>query len=169
MGCKIHVVSLTDEERSELVAFTRGGKVPPQAVTRAKILLKADQGQRGPAWTDAKIAEALDVSRPTVANVRRRFSSGGIEAAVHRRQRAAPGRKPKLDAKGTETLIAVAYADPPKGRKRWTLNLIGERLVELKVVDSISYETVRKYLKKRAAHLASPNPGASRRRTMRPT
>jgi hypothetical protein len=109
-------------------------------------LLKADA--RGPAWNDARIAEALDCCRCTVENVRRRFCAQGLEATVLRKPYVASKRKPILDGEGEARLTALACGVTPDGRKRWTLRLLAGKLVEMEVVDSISHETVRRALKK---------------------
>ena len=112
-----------------------------------RILLKADQGPAGPAWTDRAIATALDASVPTVERVRKRFAEDGLGAALARR---APRReyRRKLDGEAEAHLIALSCSPPPAGRRLWTFKLLADRLVELRFVDGISYETVRRTLKK---------------------
>ena len=141
-----YVVRLTAQERHELQTLAAKGKVAVYKVRHAQILLKADAD--GPAWSDRRIAEAFGVHYNTVANVRKRFVEGGLEAALGRKKQSRPSRQPKLDAEGEKKLIAVCKSPPPEGRGRWTLRLLGKRLVELEVVDSISPETVRQVLKK---------------------
>jgi len=108
---------------------------------RAMILLKADEGM-----TDPQIMAALNVSRPTVERIRKRFVEGGLEKALNEDPR--PGQKRKLDGRGEAHLVATACSDPPAGHDHWTLRLLAGKLVELSVVDSISHETVRRTLKK---------------------
>jgi transposase len=147
MPKKIYVVELTAEERCYLQSFIAKGRAAARKILHARILLKSDSGPDGPAWTDQKIVEALDVSRPSVERLRKRFVEEGLEAALNRKEQK--NRKPrKLDGKAEAHLIAVACSAPPEGRARWTLKLLADRLVELEVVQSISYETVRRTLKK---------------------
>jgi transposase len=113
----------------------------------ARILLKADEGPGGPAWSDDQIVEAFDVSRSTVERVRTRCVEEGPDAAL--RPRSSPTmRLRKLDGGQEAHLIAVACSPPPEGRKRWTLRLLADKLVELELVDAVSYETVRRTLKR---------------------
>jgi transposase len=145
---KIFVVRLSQEEREQLVALVKAGKASALMLVRARILLKADQQERGPAWTDAEIAEALEVSLKTVFNIRRKWAEQGLEAALQRKQQDAPSKARKLDGKAEARLVATCCGPPPKGRAKWTLRLLAAKLVELEVVDSISPETVRQTLKK---------------------
>jgi transposase len=145
---KVFVVRLSQEEREQLVALVKGGKASALKLLRARILLKADQQERGPAWTDAEIADALDVSLKTVFNIRRKWVEHGLEAALERKQQGGPSKPRKLDGKAEAKLVATCCGPAPKGRAKWTLRLLAARLVELKAVDSISPETVRQTLKK---------------------
>jgi transposase len=142
---KQHVVVLPEEERARLHTLIGQGTAPARALTHARILLKANQGEAGPGWTDRAIATALEVHHTTVARVRQRYATGGLQAAVDRK---APDRayRRKLDGEQEAHLVALACSAPPEGRKRWTLRLLAQRLVELEVVDEISYETVRQAL-----------------------
>lgn len=143
---KRYVVRLTDREREELTGLVSKGKAAARKLTHARVLLKADAD--GPAWTDQKIAEALDVGRRTVENIRRRLVEEGFEAALNRKKRCRPPREKILDGEKEAKLIAVACGEPPEGRARWTLRLLSDRLVELDIVEEVSYETVRRTLKK---------------------
>lgn len=147
MPGKLHVVRLTGAERAELRALVAAGATPARTQTHARILLKCDVGAAGPRWTDARVAEAVEVSSRTVARVRKRFAAQGLAAALGRK---APHRvyRRKLDAAAEARLVAVACTDPPAGRARWSLRLLGKRLVELEIVEAISPETVRAALKK---------------------
>jgi len=120
---------------------------PARKLLHARILLKADQSPDGSAWVDDRIAEAVEVSQPTVARVRRQFAEDGLEAALTRR---APTRsyERRLDGEHEARLVALCCGDPPAGAKRWSLRLLAETLVELEIVETISYETVRRTLKK---------------------
>jgi transposase len=134
-------INLTDDERKTLLEMTRKGKINARKLKRAMILLKADEG-----LTDLQIMAALNVSRPCVERVRKRFVSDGLPRALNEDPR--PGQKRKLDGRGEATLIATACTDAPAGHERWTLRLLAGKLVELQVVGSISHETVRRTLKK---------------------
>ena len=144
---KKYVVTLSPEEREQLAAVVRKGKVAARKHLHAQLLLQADSGVEGPAWTDEEISAAFAVHPTTVANVRQRCVEEGVAAALQRR---APRRQypRKLDGGQEAHLIAVACSEPPVGQKRWTLRLLADKLVELEVVDSIARETVRQTLKK---------------------
>jgi len=150
---KIYVVELSSEDREELQDLVRRGNRKkgrrPSALklTRARILLKADQAEGGPCYTDAEIAEAVDVSPKTVFNIRKKWVELGLEQALERRPQQNY-RQPKLDGKGEAKLIACNCGPPPEGRNRWTLTMLADKAVELELVDSISRETVRQTLKK---------------------
>jgi transposase len=144
---KIYRVKLFGEERAYLEELVRVGKAAARTLTHARVLLKADEGPDGPAWGDDQIVEALEVSRSTVERVRMRCVEEGPDAAL----RPRPSRQlrlRKLDGAQEAHLIAVACSPPPGGRKRWTLRLLADKLVNLEVVDAVSYETVRRTLKK---------------------
>ncbi len=145
---KIYVVRLTREERSHLEALLKAGKASALKVTRARILLEADQEDRGPSWTDAEIAEALNVSMKTVFNVRRKWVEHGLTGALERKKQEGPSRRPKLDGKAEAKLVATCCGPAPKGRAKWTLRLLANKVVELGLASSISPETVRQTLKK---------------------
>jgi hypothetical protein len=143
---KQYVVRLSEEERAWLLTMIGRGAAPARAQTHARILLKANQGEAGPGWTDRSISAALEVDPGTVARIRKLYVSDGLEAALHRK---APDRayRRKLDGEQEARLVAVTCSEPPTGHKRWTLRLLADTLVELEVVDTISYETVRQTLK----------------------
>ena len=145
---KRYVVRLEADEREQLDKLVSAGKAAAKKLTRARILLKADQSQGSPAWTDQQIAEALDVAVRTVEYVRQRLVEQGLESALERKRQARSSTPLLLEGGKAARLVAVCCSQPPKGRKRWTLQLLADRLVELKVVDSVSYETVRRTLKK---------------------
>ena len=144
---KVFVVRLTETERAELDALVRKGKASALSIARARILLKADQGQDGEAQTDAQVAEALSVVAKTVFNVRRRWVEEGLEAALRRKKQDCPSRSRKLDGVAEAKLVAACCGPAPQGRARWTLRMLAGKLVELQAVDSISPETVRRTLK----------------------
>jgi len=142
-----YVVGLTPAQRRELERMARSGKRSARTLVRARILLKADAADGGPAWDDASTAEALDCGARTVARVRKKFAQAGLDAALH--QKKPTGRQyRKLDGAQEARLVALACSPPPDGRARWTLKLLADRLVELEVVASVSDETVRRTLKK---------------------
>jgi Homeodomain-like domain len=131
-----------------LEALVRKGIGAALRLTRARILLKADQGDNGPAWPDTQVAEALDVAVNTVANTRQRFVEGGLGRALNRKAQDRPSRERVLDGRAEAHLVALACSDPPAGRAHWTLTLLAGRLVELRVVDAVSPSTVGRVLKK---------------------
>ncbi len=140
---KKYRVTLTDEERRQLQAMIAAGKAAAKTLAHARILLKADQADGGPAWPDHRIAEALEVSVATVERVRQRLVEHGLDAALRRKDQDRPSRLPVLDGRAEARLIALACSAPPKGRKAWTLRLLADRLVELEVVEAVAPETVR--------------------------
>ena len=145
---KKYLVTLTADERDHLTARIAAGKAAARRIAHARILLKADQAAGGPAWADERIAEAVEVSTDTVARVRQRFVEDSLEAALDRKKAARPPVPPKLDGRAEARLIALACSPPPDGRKRWTMQLLADELIELEVVDAVSDETVRRALQK---------------------
>ena len=141
MPKKIYIVDLTEEERTHLLDFIKSGKNSARKLNRARILLLADENK-----TDGEIAKALHTGTATVQRTRQRFVEGNLKGALNERPRL--GKQKKLDEKGEAILETLAHSKPPEGRKRWTLQLLADRLVQLKVVDSISHETVRQEVKK---------------------
>jgi len=143
---KRYVVRLSADERARLEAVVSKGSAKARKILHAQILQKVDED--GLRWTDEKVAEAFGVHTSTVRAVRERFVLEGLESALIRKKPIRPPTEPKLDGAKEARLIAVACGQPPDGRTRWTLHLLANRLVELKIVDDISYETVRRALKK---------------------
>ncbi len=143
---KKYIVQLSEEERSLLWDIVKKLKGTSQKVQRANILLKADVD--GPSWSDAKIAEAFSCRIQTVENVRRRLVTEGLDAVLNRKKRGTPPRPKILDGKQEAEIIALRLGKPPTGFVNWTLRLLADQVVELGIVDSISYETVRRTLKK---------------------
>jgi hypothetical protein len=141
------VVRLTEDERSKLQAMVDEGRGSKSVRQRARVLLKTDESETGPAWTDERAAEFAEISVRTVERVRRRFVDEGFDAAVYRKP-STDRLYRKLDGAGEARLIAEACSQSPEGRRRWTLKLLAARLVALEVVESIDPETVRKTLKK---------------------
>jgi transposase len=145
---KKYQVTLTAEERNSLQALIAAGKAATKKLLHARILLKADAAPGGPAWTDARIADALEIHPTTVERLRERFVEQGVDGALGRKQPDRPSRARTLDGQAEARLIAVACSAPPPGRVRWTLRLLADQLVELEIVDTVSTETVRRTLKK---------------------
>jgi transposase len=145
---KKYVVRLTSEERAKLQRLVSVGRAAARKRLHAQILLQADQGPEGPGWKDEQIAQGLSAHPRTIANVRQRLVEQGLEAALNRKKQELPSRPPKLDGKAEARLIALRCGEPPEGRMRWTLHLLADKMVELRVVDGLSYETVRRTLKK---------------------
>ena len=146
---KKYRVTLTTDERESLAALIASGKGAAKKLTHARILLKADASDGGPAWIDDRIAEAMEVRVATVERVRQRFVEDGLDAALVRKKQDQPSRARKLDGAAEARLIALACSPAPVGRVAWTLEMLADKLVELKIVDSICPDTVRKTLKKR--------------------
>jgi hypothetical protein len=134
---------LSEEERARLRTLIGQGIAPARLLTHARILLKADQGEGGPAWSDTAIAGAVEVHPATVGRVRRSFVEQGLDAALERK---APDRvyPRRLDGAAEAHLIALACGAPPAGRERWTLRLLADELVRLEVVETVSHETIRR-------------------------
>jgi len=150
---KRYRVTLTAEEREALGGMISRGKADARKLAHARVLLQADASEGGPGWPDTRIAEAVRVSVRTVERVRQRFVEDGLEAAL--RPRPSPRvYARKLDGAQEAKLVALACAQPPEGKKRWTLRLLAERMVELEVVPELSHETVRQTLKKECAQAA---------------
>ena len=154
MSGKRYAIQLTTEEREQLNRLVRGGKHAARILTRARVLLKLDEG-----WNVPQIASALDVSDGTVYRVKRRYAAEGLDAVLHDRVQA--NRFRKLDDKGEAHLIALACSDAPEGHEHWTLQLLADRMVELGAVESLSYETVRLKLKKTSSSRGASSNGAS--------
>jgi transposase len=149
---KKYPVILTEAEREQLKNLIAAGTAPARKLTHARILLKADQSPEGPGWVDERVAEAVEVSQPTVARVRKQYAQEGLERALNRRPPKREYRR-KLDGEQEARLIALACSEPPEGQARWSLRLLADRLVELEVVEEISYQTVRRTLKKTNSNL----------------
>jgi transposase len=141
MSKKTWIVDLEPGERQRVLDLTKSGKVSARKLNRAHILLQANDRA-----SDETIATSLHIGLSTVARTRRRFVEGGVEHALTENKR--PGGQHKLDDKQEAFLIATVCSAPPEGRKRWTMQLLADRLVQINVVDSVSDETVRRVLKK---------------------
>jgi transposase len=146
---KRYRVTLTAQERATLGGMISRGKADARKLAHARVLLQADASEGGPNWTDTRIAEAVRVSVRTIERVRQRFVEDGLEAALLPRPSPRVYAR-KLDGAQEAKLVALACSGPPEGKKRWTLRLLAERMVELEVVPELSHETVRQTLKKNA-------------------
>lgn len=145
---KKYPVILSETQREELKSLIAAGTAPARKLTHARILLKADQSPKGPGWVDERVADAVEVSQPTVARVRKQYFEEGLEAALNRRPPKREYHR-KLDGQQEARLIALACGEPPEGQARWSLRLLADKLVELEIVDEeVSYQTVRRTLKK---------------------
>ncbi len=140
-------VTLASNERTILHKLIATGTAPARKLLHARILLKADHGPEGPGLSDPAIAEAVETSTNTVARTRQRYVEHGLEVALSRRPTRRVYQR-KLDGVGEAQLVALACGPAPEGQQRWTLQLLGDRLVQLKVVDRIANQTVRRTLKK---------------------
>ena len=137
----MHSVKLKEEEREELKQYLRKGKSSARSLTRARILLLADEER-----DDEEITEALKVSKSTVSRIRKRYCEGGLDFALN--EKARSGAPPKIDGRIEAQLTLLACSEPPDGRSKWTVRLLADRLVEMEVVDSISHMSVQRLLKK---------------------
>ena len=154
---KKYFVRLTEEERGRLETLVRRGRAHARKLLYARILLKADAS--GPdRWTDERIAEALEISTATVARQRRRYCEDGLEVALMPKKPGRPRRR-VLDGRAEAHLLALACSEAPEGRERWSMRLLADRMVELGYADSVSYETVRRTLKKTSSSLTSSASG----------
>lgn len=145
---KRYVVRLTEGERAVLGQLVSKGKVAARKRTHAQVLLKADAGEQGAAWTDEQIVEAFELGARTVQSIRKRFVEEGLDAAIERKKQCRLSRQRVLDGEKEAKLVAVCCSEAPPGRTRWTLRMLGDELVRLEIVDSISHETIRQVLKK---------------------
>jgi transposase len=138
---RLYPVRLKEEEREELNQYLRRGKSSARTLTRARILILADEGR-----LNVEIAEVLKASTSTINRIRKRYCEGGLEFALHEKPRK--GAPPKIDGRVEAQLTLLACSEPPEGRSKWTLQLLADKLVELEVVDSISHMSVHRLLKK---------------------
>ena len=148
ISVKKYVVLLSGEERERLEALLRKGKSPAQRQLKARILLKADVSESGEGWSDSRIIKALETSASMIYRVRKQLVEEGFEAVLSRKQRATPPVPKIFDGEKEAKLIALACSKPPKGRVRWTLRLLENKVVELGIVDRASNSTIGRTLKK---------------------
>jgi transposase len=144
---KKYPVILSDTEREELKRLIAAGTSPARKLAHARILLKADESLEGDGWVDERVADAVETSQPTVARVRGQYFEEGLDAALNRRPPKREYHR-KLDGEQEARLVALACSEPPEGQARWSLRLLADKLVELEIVGAVSYQTVRRTLKK---------------------
>jgi hypothetical protein len=161
---KKYVVRLSGEEREQLEALIRKGKSPARRLVKARILLKADVSEAGEGWSDNRIIRALDTSPSLVYRVRKQLAEEGFEAVLSRKRRATPAVPRIFDGEKEAKLIALACSKPPKGRARWTLRLLENKVVELGIVDRASDSTIGRTLKKTFSSPIADSAGSSRPR-----
>lgn len=154
---KKYIVRLTDEERKELESLLNTGKAAAYKIKHANILLQIDAD--GPAWSDEQAAKVFRCHQNTVRNVRQRLVEKGMKAGLERKEQEFPSRAKILDGTAEAHLIALACSDAPEGRSRWTLELLAGKLVELNIVESVSYRTVQRVLKKTGCGLTGEKAG----------
>ena len=154
-------VTLNKEERKELEAMTRRGKTHARRFIHARALLLCDAGTDGPAWNVADVAAALGVTSRAIEHLKKRFVEEGLEAALERKPKEKPPREVTFDGAFEARLITLACSDAPEGRRRWTVRLLADKAVELKIAESVSHMTVQRVLKKTNLSLTSASTGKS--------
>ena len=162
VSVKKYVVRLSEAERTDLEALIGKGKSPAQRLTKARILLKADQSEAGDGWSDSKIAEALDVTEMMVYRARKQLVEEGLAAVLSRKKRETPPIARIFDGEKEAKLIALACSTPPEGFARWSLRLLEEKVVELKIVDRASDSTIGRVLKKTLSSPTAKSAGSFR-------
>jgi hypothetical protein len=145
---KKYVVRLSNDERAALEDLISKGKHPAATILKARVLLKADVSGAGEGWSDSRIVKALDTSLATVARTRQRLVEEGFDAVLARKHSPNSARKRVFDGAAEAKLIALACSEPPKGRSRWTLALLEDKVAELKIVERASDNTIGRVLKK---------------------
>lgn len=163
IAVKRYIVRLSDEERERLNTLIHTGKHPARQLMKARILLKADASEAGDGWSDSQIAAALDTSIDTVARTRQQLVEEGFESVLIRKHSPASARPRIFDGAAEAKLIALACSKPPKGRARWTLQLLEEAVVRLNIVDRASDNTIGRTLKKICSDPTCTGNGSSRR------
>jgi len=166
---KKYVVRLSAQEREQLGALIRKGKSSAQRLMKARILLKADVSEDGEGWSDSQIVEALETSATTVYRTRQQLVEEGLEAVLSRKKSSRPSVLPIFDGEKEAKLIALACSEPPKGRSRWTLRMLENKVVELDIVERASDSTIGRVLKKLNSSRTSKRDGSSRPKQMAPS
>jgi hypothetical protein len=164
ISVKRYVVRLSADERERVEALIRKGKSSAQRLLKARILLKADVSESGEGWSDSRIIKALETSASMVYRVRKQLVEEGFEAVLRSKQRATPAVQRIFDGEKEAKLIALACSKPPKGRARWTLRLLENKVVELNIVDRASDSTIGRTLKKTFSSPIADSVGSSRRK-----
>ena len=164
ISVKKYVVRLSGEERERLETLLRKGKSPAQRLLKARILLKADVSEAGEGWSDSRIIKALETSVSMIYQVRKQLVEEGFDAVLSRKQRAMPAVARIFDGEKEAKLVALACSKPPKGRARWSLRLLENKVVELGIVDRASDSTIGRTLKKTFSSPIADSNGSSRRR-----
>ena len=164
ISVKRYVVRLSGEERERLEALIRKGKSPARRMLKARILLKADVSEAGSGWSDNRIIEALETSPSMIYRVRKQLVEEGFEAVLSRKPRAMPAIVRIFDGEKEAKLIALACSKPPKGRVRWTMRLLENKVVELGIVERASDSTIGRALKKTLCSPIAGSAGSSHRR-----
>jgi hypothetical protein len=164
ISVKRYVVRLSADEREQLEALIRKGKSPAQRLLKARILLKADVSESGEGWSDSRIIKALETSASMVYRARKQLVEEGFEAVLSRKQRAVPAVPRIFDGEKEAKLIALACSKPPKGRARWSLRLLENKVVELNIVDHASDSTIGRTLKKTFSSPIADSSGSFRRK-----
>ncbi len=148
MSAKKYIVELDAAERERLNTLISKGKATAKAILKARILLKADQAEGGPAWLDAQILEALDTNLTMVSRTREKLVTEGLDAVLTRKKRETPPTPPIFDGEAQAKLTALACSKPPPGHARWTIRLLGEHVIERRIVPAAHFNTVGRALKK---------------------
>jgi len=163
-------VTLTEQERKDLEALTRRGKTHARRILLARALLLCDAGPGGPVppWNVADIAEALGITSRTLEHLKQRFVEEGLNAALDRKPREKPPRDKTFDGAFEARLIALACSEAPEGRRRWTVRLLADKVVELDIAPNVSHMTIQRTLKKTNLSLTSASTGKSRQKKTRP-
>lgn len=169
VAVKKYVVRLSAEEREQLQTLIRKGKSPANRLLKARILLKADVSDAGEGWSDSRIIEAFETSASMVYRVRKQLVEEGFAAVLSRKQRATPSVARIFDGEKEAKLIALACSRPPKGRVRWTLRLLENKVVELGIVERASDSTIGRTLKKTPSSRIAASTGSFRRRPTAPS
>jgi transposase len=159
---------LTKEERNELEALTKKGKIEARRFKYARALLLCDAGPEGPSWKVADVADALGVTSRSIEHLKKRFVEEGLEAALERKPLDKPPREVVFDGAFEARLISLACSEAPEGHQRWTVRLLAEKAVELRFAETVSHMTVQRTLKKMNFSLTEKNTGKSRLKATQP-
>ena len=161
-------VTLTKEERNELEALTKKGKIEARRFKYARTLFLCDAGPEGPSWKVADVADALGVTSRSIEHLKKRFVEEGLEAALERKPLDKPPREVVFDGAFEARLISLACSEAPEGHQRWTVRLLAEKAVELRFAETVSHMTVQRTLKKMNFSLTEKNTGKSRLKATQP-